>query len=150
MAHILILDDVPEILDTMGTFLSAYEHTVSVFTDPRRALDNFPLSHFDLIITDALMPHINGDEFICRLNEMIAPKRIPIIVLSGGATDNKNKSLLNNILKNVDFFLTKPVAPDQLLDTVNRALALQTQSTKDKQFEAVRLGLYKSNARRVL
>ena len=81
---------------------------------------------------------------------MIAPKRIPIIVLSGGATDNKNKSLLNNILKNVDFFLTKPVAPDQLLDTVNRALALQTQSTKDKQFEAVRLGLYKSNARRVL
>jgi len=76
----------------------------------------------DVIITGILLPgHIDGVEFISQLKADERTKNIPVIVLTACAW---NAECERAEKAGCDVFLTKPCLPDDLMDAVQRVVAL--------------------------
>src|ERR1700761_9307810 len=108
---ILLIDDNAVQAATRQTILKRAGYFVIAELSPERALEQFRNNEFpspiDLIITDHLMPGMNGVEFVKHVRQ-IQPE-IPVLVISGlPEAEDEYKGL------NVNFRL-KPLLPDHLL-----------------------------------
>ena len=115
---LLLIDDNAIQAATRQTILKRAGYFVIAVLSPERALEQlrnreYP-SSIDLILTDHLMPGMNGNEFVTRLREF-APD-LPVLVISGMAEAEDEYLGLN-----VDFRL-KPLLPDVLLANVQSLL----------------------------
>jgi signal transduction histidine kinase/ActR/RegA family two-component response regulator len=81
--HILFIDDQPVIIDWARQSLTTLGYTITATTRSREGLAwlKEDPSRFDLVITDLVMPDMDGLEIITTINE-IAPN-IPVILCSG-------------------------------------------------------------------
>lgn len=77
----------------------------------------------DLIVTDLLMPNINGWELLDYLSDSHLYKNIPVIVLSGSVKENSER--IPELYSNVREVISKPFDPMQLLDKTKHILADQ-------------------------
>jgi len=115
-ATILLIDDNAIQAATRQTILRRAGYFVIAVLSPERALEQFRENEYpapvDLIITDHIMPGMNGTEFITRVREF-APD-VPVLVISGMAEAEEEYRSLN-----VDFRL-KPLLPDNLLAIVHK------------------------------
>lgn len=68
MARILIVDDEKAIVDTLVRVLERDGHAITGLTDPRR-VPELDLSRFDLIVTDVMMPGLDGFELVRRIRD---------------------------------------------------------------------------------
>ena len=117
-ATLLLIDDNAVQAATRQTILKRAGYFVIVTLNPERALDQLRsgelTSPIDLIITDHIMPGMNGLEFVAHVREF-APG-LPVLVISGLAEAEAEYSHLN-----VHFRL-KPLLPDKLISTVHSLL----------------------------
>ncbi len=126
MPHtLLLIDDNPIQAATRQTILRRAGYVVIAVLSPERALEqlrrqNFP-GDIDLVITDHIMPVINGAEFVTQLR-VFAPD-IPVLVISGLAEAQGEYQNLN-----VDFRV-KPLLPENLLSRVQALLELHGSAT---------------------
>jgi CheY-like chemotaxis protein len=82
-AHILLVDDNRMGLSARKIVLEELGYRITTFTNAREALDQFEAHHFDLLITDFRMPHMNGVELISKVRSVQAD--LPAILISGFA-----------------------------------------------------------------
>jgi DNA-binding response OmpR family regulator len=75
---------------------------------------------FDLIITDMVMPAMEGIDIIKRLRLEEKTKNIPIIVISASSTDEKIREVKE--LGITDFFIKTRIIPSELAKRVNELL----------------------------
>lgn len=83
MAEILIVDDAPDIRAFIATVLTNAGHHVLEAGDGQeglRLLDEHPIQ---LIITDLVMPEMDGIEMLRRVRKLTPP--VPVIAVSGGS-----------------------------------------------------------------
>lgn len=118
-ATILLIDDNAVQAATRQTILKRAGYFVIAALNPTRALEQIRTHDFpcaiDLILTDHIMPGMNGSEFITKLREF-EPK-IPVLVISGmGEAEDEYQGL------NVHFRL-KPLLPDNLLASVHNLVS---------------------------
>jgi CheY-like chemotaxis protein len=121
MATILLIDDNAVQAATRQTILKRAGYFVIAALSPARALKQlrqheFPRS-IDLILTDHIMPDMNGSEFIAKLREF--DQNVPVLVISGMAEAEEAYNGLN-----VHFRL-KPLLPDNLLASVKKLVSTQ-------------------------
>ena len=74
-------------------------------------------SNADIIVTDAMMPHLSGHEFCRFLKNSPNLSQIPIVMLSGSEPPQAG---IDNDL--VDVFLSKPLSADQLTNCLSELL----------------------------
>lgn len=81
--EILVVDDEQSVGTFAATRLQQFNYSVTVFRDPREALEAFRngATKFDAVVTDLTMPHITGIELIGKLRE--TSPGIPAIIISG-------------------------------------------------------------------
>jgi CheY-like chemotaxis protein len=92
------------------------------FTDPQAALEWASTNVPDFAVVDYRMPEMDGLEFIRRFRLLPDHSAIPCVVL----TATKDPAVRQQSLQlGVVDFLTKPVNPDRLVDTIKRALKRQ-------------------------
>ena len=118
-ATILIVDDQPELVDSIGMALEAAGHTVLSAGDGQTALGLLESEPVDLILADIAMPRMNGYQFYERVRENVDWIRIPFLFLTARTMDSDvryGKEL------GVDDYLTKPIQPEDLLASVNGKL----------------------------
>ena len=83
MAHILLVEDSPEVSLSVREILATAGHTVEDAASGKEALKKLKASKFDAIVSDIWMPEMDG---IALLKEIRgAGNEIPIVVISGGA-----------------------------------------------------------------
>lgn len=85
MAKILVIDDVIPTLDTVAQMLKRGGHEVITATDGRKGVQLYKESSPDLVVTDLLMPEMDGLETIRELSKI--EKNLPIIAISGVESD---------------------------------------------------------------
>ena len=84
---VLIVDDDKEVLNTLSEILTELRLTPVTAFDGAEALKSINTRKVDLIITDLMMPKMDGFEFIQKARQLNA--NIPIAVISG-FTEGRN------------------------------------------------------------
>lgn len=116
---ILLIDDESDFNDLTSTMLSFHDFEVEAHSDPTTIVDSLDTKDFDLIVTDLMMPGIDGFHLIERLRSKPKHQNTPIIALSAKVlSDQERKYLLQH---NVHF-LTKPFEPQGLVDQIKQML----------------------------
>ena len=116
--HVLIVDDNKDIVELVADLLSPYCQTLKAFS-VKEALGLLKKQTPSLVITDIMMPEIDGFSFIRMLREDKYCKRLPIIALSA-KTDNLDQ--VKGYELGVDAYITKPFSSDVLISVVCRFL----------------------------
>ena len=120
MAKILIVDDDKDILKFTDALLSQSGHYVKVATEPIMAMEFLNARSFDLIITDANMPHYTGFELVTTLRADDRFNDLGIAMLTGM---REKESIEKAIKAGVDDYIVKPIEPMTFLRKVEDLLA---------------------------
>ena len=118
-ATILVVDDQPELLDSIGITLRADGYNILKATDVTTALTLLENQPVDLILADIAMPGLNGYQFYERVRENSDWLLIPFIFLTGRGMDSDiryGKAL------GADDYLVKPIEVEDLLAAVKGKL----------------------------
>ncbi len=126
MPHtLLLIDDNAIQAATRQTILKRAGYYVIAVLSPERALEQLRNSDYpgpiDLVITDHIMPGMNGSEFVTRLREF-AP-HMPVLVISGLAEAEEEYASLS-----VNFRM-KPLLPQNLISTVQTLIEARTSAS---------------------
>ena len=121
MAHILVIDDQPQIRDNCREALEEAGHTVMVAADGQEGMRLYQLKPVDLVLLDLYMPKRDGLATIQALRA--TTPGLPIIAMSGGGAIGLTTSFLDvaRALGAVRTF-EKPIRLDQLLAMVEDVL----------------------------
>jgi signal transduction histidine kinase/DNA-binding response OmpR family regulator len=115
---ILIVDDHLEIREYIKSIIED-EFQILEAKDGKKALEILSNKEVDLIITDLMMPFIDGFELLEKLKEDEKLKTIPALVVSARITEeDKNKVLSSG----VNDFLSKPFNAQELLQRIKNLL----------------------------
>jgi two-component system cell cycle sensor histidine kinase/response regulator CckA len=122
MAVILIVDDRPTNRDFLVTLLGYRGHRLLEAADGAQALEVTRTARPDLIISDILMPTMDGYEFVRQLRADANVARTPVIFSTAHYLDHEAKALAQEC--SVPFILPKPCDPETVLSMVDAALGL--------------------------
>lgn len=126
---ILLIEDEAVFVDMFSKRLRGEGYEVAVEKNGEAGLGTAMHGDFDLIITDVMMPHMDGREFISRLKETEAGKQIPIFLLSASVSmeDESVKTLTDAGIVTRAFLKTE-ITPSELTYAVNDFFeAMQTE-----------------------
>ena len=115
-AHILVVDDEPQITRVLRTSLVAQGYEIRVANDGEMALEIMKNWSPDLIITDLAMPTLNGVELCRRVRTF---SQVPIIVLS---VRDQERQKIEALDAGADDYITKPFSMNELLARVRANL----------------------------
>jgi CheY-like chemotaxis protein len=120
MAHILVIDDNPAVLDTLCDMLATAGHAAEGALDGIAGLQKFQRGKFDVVISDIFMPREDGIGTILKIRR--TDPRVGIIAMSGGAlVGTADQALRMSAELGADFTLPKPITRPVLLETVIKA-----------------------------
>ncbi|WBS04628.1 EAL domain-containing protein [Pseudoduganella sp. SL102] len=128
MPTILIVDDRPTNRDYLLTLLGFTPHNVLEAADGAQALDLCHRHRPDLVITDILMPTMDGYEFVQRLRATPELAATPVIFFS--ATYSLPEMRAMGAACGVRTVLPKPAEPLAILDAMNLELGLDEAYSK--------------------
>jgi signal transduction histidine kinase/ActR/RegA family two-component response regulator len=115
--RILVVDDEQVVAESLGRLLTSYGHQVVLAADGEIGLLRYREQPFDLVITDAVMPVMDGAEFVTRLRSIDAHAHI--LALSGQTAATRVERMLQ---AGAFGFVSKPFVVDELLDAIARGM----------------------------
>ena len=117
---ILVVDDEPDILDSLHDVLEAHLPETKVLMAPggKEGLALLKKESVDLIIADYRMPGMDGLEFLTKCRE--AQPQVPRILITAYPELDAAVRAINEA--QIQNFLTKPIMPEALMQAVNAAL----------------------------
>jgi CheY-like chemotaxis protein len=117
---IAFADDVPEIRQLAREWLTHAGHTVVCAENGRELTQLWRERHFDLVITDVMMPESDGFEVIAELKKL--HRGIRVIAISGGGTVMPTQDCLRVAHRlGADAVLAKPFTRLQLIAAIAAA-----------------------------
>ena len=116
-ANILLVDDEPIVLNTLGAGLKSSGYTVTTCELPQKALEIYKQATPDLVITDYNMPLMDG---LTMARSMIEITHRPIIMLSAY---NDLQLVRDAIGVGISTYLVKPVEVERIIPSIESALA---------------------------
>lgn len=124
--RVLVVDDETSIADTTATILSMSGYEATAAYDGNDALEAALLSPPHLVITDVVLPGMNGIELAITLQRVFPDCRI--ILFSGQASTVDLLAAAGSAARRFTL-LSKPVAPEHLLATVKEKLRQVARQT---------------------
>ncbi|RZK49012.1 MAG: sigma-54-dependent Fis family transcriptional regulator [Pedobacter sp.] len=127
MKKILIVDDEVNIGLLLSKFLSRNNYAVETATSGNSAFELLSKQHFDLVLCDYRLEDTDGKDILVKIKENY-PKTGVIIIT--GYSDIKVAVEL--IKLGAYDYITKPLYPDEILNTINKAIETQQALNNEK------------------
>ena len=131
---VLVLDDEQSLVDYYTTLIKNAGIDAKSLTNPLQLLEELDQFSPDLLLMDLYMPGCTGLECAAILRQSEKYFNLPIIFIS--TEENRSKQLSSLTLGGADLFLTKPILPEQLIQTIKfrlrRSLLLNSYITRDR------------------
>ncbi|MDD4155211.1 MAG: response regulator [Candidatus Cloacimonetes bacterium] len=127
--NILIVDDVEINLYMLKTLLVGHNHTVFETANGEEALDLLGKEKVDLIISDILMPVMDGFTLCLEVKKNPLFKNIPFIIYTATYTGNKDEEFALKI--GADKFIVKPCEPDLFIQVINDVMQNHNNKTEN-------------------
>ena len=113
--RILLADDEEYITEALTILLEDSGYQVDAVKNGEEALNKLCHQKYDLLITDIVMPHLNGAELIEKIR-LLNPD-IPVMVVSG----KLNEPLIDELKESgVQYILPKPINPSRFRKTIEK------------------------------
>lgn len=112
---VLLIDDTVSLLEEIRDILTMEGHDVQTATNGYAGLQKIDAVNPEIIITDLIMPEMNGYELIEKIKSIDKFKHVPIIVLSAQAAKEDKEKAYN---LHADKYLTKPCTASDLVDAI--------------------------------
>src|SRR5436190_16026105 len=118
--RILLVDDDYRMRQVLGRLLqSSGFRSVDEAGDGREALARCAADHYDLIVTDCNMPHMDGIAMVTALRAL--GDRTPVIMLSGM---DDPQLVVRAIRAGVNNYVPKPIHPENLFEKIWQTLGM--------------------------
>jgi two-component system response regulator AtoC len=127
--RILIVDDDPAIRELVSEFLAGDGTEVTEAEGGVQALDSAASRPPDLVLLDMRLPDIDGMEVLARLREVT---KAPVVVITA---DSSSSRTIRAIQGGAYDYLIKPLEPEAVQHTVDRALEHQRLSEAVRELE---------------
>lgn len=119
---IVLVDDEDMVLTSLKSFLDLEtDYEVLTFNSVKKALDHIANNDIDLVISDYLMPEMDGIKFLARVRE-IKPE-VPRIILTGYADKENAIKAINEV--GLFQYIEKPWDNDDILIIIRNGLEKQ-------------------------
>lgn len=129
---ILIIDDEPDLLMYLKTFLEDQGYEIFCAGDVPSALQMVPREKPDLVCLDIMMPIKSGISFYEHFQQEGLSQGIPVIIISGLSEESLKRSVqqleAEGRIRKPYRFLNKPVDRELLLSVIREALPSQGRS----------------------
>ncbi len=120
MKKILLAEDDKNLSRSVDILLTLDGYQVVSVFNGEEALTKLCTQKYDLLITDIVMPHLNGTELVSKIR--VLNPDIPIMVVSG----KLNNALINELrVHGVNYILPKPINPTRFRKMVNKVFEHQ-------------------------
>ena len=116
-AAVLLAEDDRSLRRYLEVVLRRAGYEVVAAADGLEAMKAALSGTFHAVVTDALMPHLSGQELCRFLRKHPKLSTLPVVLLSG--SDNKAASTQDTSAR-ADAYLSKPVRPEELIDCLAR------------------------------
>jgi PAS domain S-box-containing protein len=120
-ARLLVVDDNADLRDYMSRILRAAGHDVRLAADGEAALEAARAEPPDLVLSDVMMPRLDGFGLLRELRADPRLRDTPVLMLSARAGE---EALVDGIAHGADDYLTKPFSSRELLARVSGNLQL--------------------------
>jgi DNA-binding response OmpR family regulator len=117
--RVLVIDDDPVILELLRINFEIEGFDVISASDGLEGLERAGTDHPDVILSDIMMPRLDGLQLLTRLKGNPATAHLPVVLLSAKA---QRLEVDQGMALGADDYVTKPFDPLELLDRVNAAL----------------------------
>lgn len=89
---VFIVDDEPELVDILSKIIAINDYSIHKFYNGEDALNSFELYRPDIVITDIMMPKLDGIDMIRAMHEI--SNTTPVIIISGNLSKEKMQEAL--------------------------------------------------------
>lgn len=120
-ATILVADDNADMREYMQRLLQGAGYHVIAVSDGRQALRAVRAEVPDLVISDVMMPHIDGLALVAALRDDLRTALVPVVLLSARAGQEAS---IEGLQAGADDYLVKPFSSGELLARVGTNIAL--------------------------
>jgi PAS domain S-box-containing protein len=135
-ASILLVDDEPALLEIGKRYLEkSGTGRVETCESAYRALEKLQHTRYDAIVSDYLMPGMDGLEFLTCIRERPEMKGIPFIIFTGKGSE---EAVIAAIDSGADFYVKKGEESQTLFDELSRKIQLAIGKRKREQVHAAR------------
>jgi len=121
--NILIVDDDKDTLSILTHILSSQNYSISTALNGKEGLARCEEIKFDAIVTDWMMPEIDGLEFIKKIRNNFSRHTMVIMITSLTSPDARRIALDSG----ADDFLIKPFKPQEIIDRIENLFQRQSQ-----------------------
>jgi DNA-binding NarL/FixJ family response regulator len=125
--RLLLVDDEPGLRQAVQAYLEDEGFTVQVASNAQEGWDLLQQAAPDLVISDIMMPQVDGYQFLKQMREDPRFQNLPVIFLTArGMTSDR----IQGYNAGVDAYLPKPFDPDELVAIVTNLLRQRAATKK--------------------
>ncbi len=151
--HILLVEDDASLSAVLADYLRSKSYVVETAMDGKDAWDLIRIKHYDLVVSDIMMPHMSGTELLKLIRGQYM--ELPVVMLSA---KNSRDDIMYAYGLGCDDYMTKPFSMDILICKIEAVMRRYRRSEEsnqtewqlgDKLFDSVRqqLGEYHLSSR---
>lgn len=129
-ARLLIVDDEPAQMKALCDTLTVEGYSATGFVSAQRALEALREQQFDLLLTDLMMPEMDGIALLAAARA-ISPDAVAIVMTGHAAIDTAVKAMQAGALD----YIVKPFRLNAMLPVLNRALSMRQLRIANRQLE---------------
>jgi len=128
IGKVLLVDDEAGLREAVQAYLEDSGFTVDVASNATEGWEKLQVSTPDVIISDIMMPQVDGYEFLKQVREDPRYKALPFVFLTArGMTSDR----IQGYSAGVDAYLPKPFDPEELVAIVSNLIERQAARTSD-------------------